>query len=151
MTSPAPTPTPAEAAVHVRRLTSLTEALTERLESETRAFAERRPQDIVDGLARTQDMANLYRRESAQLKAAPALAASAPAAERQTLIRATERFEAVLARHAAAVEAARVVSEGVVKAIAVEVAAARASGSGYGASGHAATTDGTAITLNRSA
>ncbi len=151
MTSPAPTPTPAEAAVHVRRLTGLTEALTERLETETRAFAERRPQDIVDGLARTQDMANLYRRESAQLKAAPALAASAPAAERQTLIRATERFEAVLARHASAVEAARVVSEGVVKAIAVEVAAARASGSGYGASGQAATTDGTAITLNRSA
>ena len=107
MTSPAPTPTPAEAAVHVRRLTGLTEALTERLETETRAFAERRPQDIVDGLARTQDMANLYRRESAQLKAAPTLAASAPAAERQTLIRATERFEAVLARHASAVEAAK--------------------------------------------
>lgn len=142
---------PAEAAVHVRRLIGLTDALSDRLETETRAFAERRPQDIVNGLAKTQDMANLYRRETAQLKATPALAASAPIADRQTLIRATERFEAVLARHASAVQAARVISEGVVQAIAAEVAAARASGTGYGASGRAATTDGTAITLNRSA
>lgn len=142
---------PAEAAVHVRRLIGLTDALSDRLETETRAFAERRPQDIVDGLAKTQDMANLYRRETAQLKATPALAASAPIADRQTLIRATQRFEAVLARHATAVQAARVVSEGVVQAIAAEVAASRASGAGYGASGRAATTDGTAITLNRSA
>lgn len=142
---------PAEAAVHVRRLIGLTDALSDRLETETRAFAERRPQDIVDGLTRTQDMANLYRRETAQLKATPALAASAPIADRQTLIRATQRFEAVLARHATAVQAARVVSEGVVQAIATEVAASRASGAGYGASGRAATTDGTAITLNRSA
>lgn len=144
-------PSPAEAAVHVRRLTGLTEALSDRLETETRAFAERRPQDIVEGLGRTQDMANLYRRETAQLKATPALAASAPIADRQTLIRATQRFEAVLARHATAVQAARVVSEGVVQAIATEVAASRASGAGYGASGRAATSDGTAITLNRSA
>lgn len=144
-------PSPAEASVHVRRLIGLTDALSDRLETETRAFAERRPQDIVNGLAKTQDMANLYRRETAQLKATPALAASAPIADRQTLIRATERFEAVLARHASAVQAARVISEGVVQAIAAEVAAARASGTGYGASGRAATTDGTAITLNRSA
>lgn len=142
---------PAEAAVHVRRLIGLTDALSDRLETETRAFAERRPQDIVDGLTRTQDMANLYRRETAQLKATPALAASAPVADRQTLIRATQRFEAVLARHATAVQAARVVSEGVVQAIATEVAASRASGAGYGASGRAAASDGTAITLNRSA
>lgn len=142
---------PAEAAAHVRRLTGLTEALTDRLETETRAFTERRPQDIVDGLARTQDMANLYRRETAQLKAAPALAAAASTADRQSLIRATERFEAVLARHATAVQAARVVSEGVVQAIAAEVAATRASATGYGASGRAVTADGTAITLNRNA
>lgn len=142
---------PAEAAVHVRRLIGLTDALSDRLETETRAFVERRPQDIVDGLTKTQDMANLYRRETAQLKATPALAASAPVADRQTLIRATQRFEAVLARHATAVQAARVVSEGVVQAIAAEVAASRASGAGYGASGRAAASDGTAITLNRSA
>jgi len=134
-----------------RRLTQLTERLSDRLEAETRAFAERRAQDVVEGLAQTQDMANQYRRESAQIKAAPAVLATAPIADRATLIKATERFEAVLSRHARAVEAARVISEGLVHAIAQEVSAARAMGSGYGATGRAAMGDGRAITLNRSA
>lgn len=143
--------TAAEATTHVHRLVGLTEALTERLETETKAFAARRPQDIVPELARTQDLANLYRRETALLKATPALAAAAPASERTRLIRATERFEAVLARHSASVQAARIISEGIVQAIAAEVAASRASGTGYGASGQAFQGDGTAITFNRSA
>ncbi len=139
------------ATAHARRLIALTERLTQRLEAETQAFVERRPQDVVAGLAQTQEMASQYRRESAQLKAAPTLMAAAPAAERASLIRATERFEAVLARHALAVEAARVISEGLVKAIAQEVSAARAMGTGYGATGRAAAGDGRAITFNRSA
>ena len=142
---------PIVATGHARRLIALTERLTDRLEAETLAFAERRPQDVVAGLAETQDLASQYRRESAQLKATPALMAAAPASERITLIRATERFEAVLSRHARAVEAARIISEGLVQAIAQEVSAARAMGTGYGASGRAATGDGRAITLNRSA
>lgn len=142
---------PIVATGHARRLVALTERLTDRLEAETLAFAERRPQDVVAGLAETQDLASQYRRESAQLKATPALMAAAPASERITLIRATERFEAVLSRHARAVEAARVISEGLVQAIAQEVSAARAMGTGYGASGRAAAGDGRAITLNRSA
>jgi len=141
---------PIVATGHARRLVALTERLTDRLEAETLAFAERRPQDVVAGLAETQDLASQYRRESAQLKATPALMAAAPASERITLIRATERFEAVLSRHARAVEAARI-SEGLVQAIAQEVSAARAMGTGYGASGRAAAGDGRAITLNRSA
>ena len=149
------TPLPAAdaltATAHARRLVALTERLTQRLEAETQAFSERRPQDVVAGLAETQDLASQYRRESAQLKAAPALMMAAPTGERAALIRATERFEAVLARHALAVEAARVISEGLVKAIAHEVSAARAMGAGYGASGRAAAGDGRAITFNRSA
>lgn len=144
-------PDSATATAHARRLTVLTERLTARLETETAAFAGRRPQDVAAGLAETQDLANHYRRESAQLKANPAVLAAAPASERIILIRATEHFEAVLARHARAVEAARVISEGLVKTIAHEVAAARAMGTGYGASGRAAGGDGRAITLNRTA
>ena len=140
-----------DAAAHVRRLVGLTEALTERLEEEARAFAAHRPQDIIKGLPQTQELANQYRRESALLKAQPALASSAPASDRMGLIRATERFEAVLSRHASAVTAARTVSEGIVQAIAGEVTATRATGSGYGASGRATAADGTAITLNRNA
>ena len=134
-----------------RRLTALTERLTARLSDETQAFEARRPQDVARSLAETQDLANVYRRESAQMKANPAVLAGAPTSERMALIRATEAFEAVLARHGRAVEAARIVSEGLVKCIAEEMAEARARGTGYGASGHAAAGDNRAVTLNRMA
>lgn len=139
------------AAARVRQLIRLTEDLTDRLINETRAFESRRPQDVAAGMAETQEMANTYRRESAQLKANPAALADAPAADRMALIAATQAFEAVLARHGRAVEAARVISEGLVRAIAEEMAAARPPASAYGTSGAAAPGDGRAVTLNRTA
>jgi len=142
---------PHTATAAARHLTELTETLTGRLETETRAFAERRPQDVVASLPITQELANQYRRESAQVKANPAILAAAPSSERIKLVKATERFNTVLAKHSVAVEAARIISEGLVQTIAGEVAASRAMGTGYGASGRATAGDGRAITLNRSA
>ena len=142
---------PVTATAHLRRLTELTDRLTARLEAETDAFAARRPQDVAASLTETQEMANLYRRESAQLKSNPGLLSAAPVSERMGLIKATEAFEAVLAIHARTVEAARTISEGLVRTIAQEVAGARAMGTGYGASGRAAAGDGRAVTLKRTA
>lgn len=142
---------PMTATAHARRLTALTERLSERLTAETLAFEQRRPGDVVASLPETQELTNQYRRESAQLRSAPGLMSAAPMGERTALIRATQYFEAVLAKHAQTVEAARVISEGLVRTIAAEVADARAMGTGYGASGHAYQGDGRAITLNRSA
>lgn len=139
------------ATARVRQLTDLTRRLTARLSEESRAFEARRPHDAAATLAGTQDLANLYRRESAQLKANPAAVAAAPAADRTALIRATEAFEAVLSRHAKAVEAARVISEGLVRTIAAEVAGQRGSPSAYGASGKANAGDGRAVAFNRQA
>lgn len=135
----------------IRRLILLTERLTGRLEDETAAFAARRPQDVTAGLAETQELANQYRRESARLKANRAMLTAAPANDRDALIAATRKFETVLATHGRAVDAARIISEGLVRTIAHEVASARALGTGYGASGHAAVGDGRAITFNRTA
>lgn len=142
---------PLTATAHLRRLTDLTDRLTARLEAETDAFASRRPQDVTASLAETQELANLYRRESAQLKSNPGLLSAAPVSERMGLIKATEAFEAVLAIHARTVEAARSISEGLVRTIAQEVAGARALGVGYGASGAAHSGDSRAVTLNRTA
>ena len=143
--------TAALASERARQLTALTEDLTDRMITEIRAFEARRPQDAADSIAETQEMANRYRRESARVKSDPSLIAGASASERSGLMRATEAFDAVLARYSRAVEAARIVSEGVVKAIAAEVAAARGSGAGYGASGYAAAGDASAVALNRRA
>jgi hypothetical protein len=135
----------------IRRLILLTETLSERLQAETAAFAARRPQDVTASLVETQELANQYRRESAQLKANRAMLTAAPASERMALIRATETFEDILATHGRAVDAARTISEGLVRTIAHEISAARAVGTGYGASGQAALGDGRAITFNRTA
>lgn len=139
------------AALRVRHLTRLTLDLTTRLARETEAMRAHRPQDVAGGMADTQEMANLYRRDSAQVKANPSLLSPAPEADRRALIEATAGFEAVLADHALTVEAARKISEGVVRTIAAEVAGARAQGVGYGASGRAADGDSRAVALNRTA
>ena len=139
------------ATARVRQLIDLTNRLTARLSEESKVFESHRPQDAAAALAGTQDLANAYRRESAQLKANPASVVAAPAADRVALIRATEAFEAVLSRHSRAVEAARVVSEGLVQTIAAEVAGQRGSPSAYGASGKANTGDSRAVAFNRQA
>ncbi|WP_292027972.1 flagellar basal-body protein FlbY [Brevundimonas sp. UBA2416] len=139
------------ATARVRQLIDLTNRLTARLSEESKVFESHRPQDAAAALAGTQDLANAYRRESAQLKANPASVAAAPAADRVALIRATEAFEAVLSRHSRAVEAARVVSEGLVQTIAAEVAGQRGSPSAYGASGKANAGDSRAVAFNRQA
>ena len=120
------------ATARVRQLIDLTERLTA-------------------SLAGTQDLANAYRRESAQVKANPAVLGAAPVSERKALIKATQAFEAVLSRHSRAIEAARIISEGLVKTIAAEVAAQRGSPSAYGASGRANAGDGRAVAFNRTA
>jgi len=134
----------------VSQLIALTERLTERLAQETRAFENRRPQDVLPGLEETQKLANLYRHESARVKADRSLIEAADLKQRIALMQATEAFEAVLARHARAVEAARTVSEGIVRAIAAEVAEVRSPG-GYGSAGQAQSGDARAVTLNRKA
>jgi uncharacterized protein YpbB len=139
------------ATARVRQLIDLTNRLTARLSEESKVFESHRPQDAATALAGTQDLANTYRRESAQLKADPASVAAASVADKTALIQATRAFEAVLTRHAHSVEAARIVSEGLVRTIAAEVAGQRGSPSAYGASGRANAADGRAVAFNRQA
>ena len=139
------------ATARIRQLIDLTERLTASLGAEAKAFEAHRPQDAAASLAGTQDLANAYRRESAQVKANPAVLGAAPASERKALIKATQAFEAVLSRHSRAIEAARIISEGLVKTIAAEVASQRGTPSAYGASGRANAGDGRAVAFNRTA
>ena len=143
------------AADRVDQLIILTERLTELLAAQALAFEQHRPQDAAARIEETSKLANLYRHESVKIRANPELLAGAPAAERTRLTRATEAFDAVLARQSRALEAAKIVTEGLVKAIAEEVAVQRQKGApeGYGPSGArtAKPADGSAITLNRRA
>jgi hypothetical protein len=137
----------------VEQMIALTERLTGLIALEAQAFEQRRPQDAAEHLAETSRLANIYRHESARIRANPAMVSSAPLAQRQRLIRATEAFDSVLARQGRALEAAKTVTEGLVRAIADEVASQRAGAGSYGPGAKAPSPTGasTAITLNRRA
>jgi hypothetical protein len=122
----------ADANDRVDQLITLVAQLTTRITAETRAFEARRPQDAQAGLAETQRLANLYRHEATRVRREPALIEAAEPARRTRLREAVTAFEAVLARHARALEAAKIVTEGLVRAVAEEVAAARPHAAGYG-------------------
>ncbi len=119
-----------DAADRVDQLTTLTERLTGIMREAMADLEARRP-----SLARAEELgrlANIYRHESARVRRDPSMIAAAPLADRARLKAATQTFEATLARHARAVEAARTVSEGLVRAIAEELARSRPTASGYG-------------------
>ena len=141
-----------DATDRVEQLTILTERLTELIALEAQAFEQGRPQDAALHLDETSRLANVYRHESARVRANPSLVASAPSAMRSRLIRATEAFDAVLARQGRALEAAKTVTEGLVRAIADEVATQRAGATGYGPNAGVHTPGlATSITLNKRA
>ena len=135
----------------VLQLTTLTETLTGRLSAEAAAFEARRSLGEPADLEETARLANLYRHECARVKLDPGLIAGAEPHARRRLAEVTRDFEAVLSRHAHALQAAKTLTEGLVRAVAQEVAAARPPAAGYGASGHAATGDARAVTLNQRA
>jgi hypothetical protein len=144
--------TPEDAAERVDQLILLTERLTGLVADQAKSFEARRPQDAARHVEETGRLANLYRHESARIRGNPGLIASAERKQRLRLTRATEAFDAVLARQARAVGAMKTVTEGLVRAIAEEVASQRHKGSSYGAGGRQTpTAAATAITLNKRA
>ncbi len=136
---------------NVLRLITLTERLTERLAGDAQAFEARRPQEAAARLDETSQLANLYRHETIRVREDPSMVAGAPRELRQRLERATEAFEAVLARHGRALFAVKAVTEGVVRAIAEEVASTREAAAGYGPGARTQSVSATAITLNHQA
>ncbi len=135
----------------VEQLLALTETLTERMGREAAAFEARRPLDAAPEMQETARLANLYRHECTRVKADPGLLSAADPNLRKRLAEATKAFERMLDRHATGLEAARTLTEGLVQAVAQEIAGARAPAAGYGSTGAAAAGDATAVTLNRRA
>ncbi len=136
----------------VHQLIDLTERLTELIAAEAQAFESHRPQDAAALVEETSRLANIYRHESARVRSNPDLISHASLEDRSRLMRATEAFDAVLARQGRALEAAKTVTEGLVQAIANEVASQRSRGVGYGPGAKAHVMSlATSITLNQKA
>jgi hypothetical protein len=142
-----------DAAERVDQLIILTERLTDVIGRQAQCFELHRPQDAASLMEEAARLANLYRHESARVKADNGLIQEAPVELRRKLVAATETFDGVLERHGRALNAAKFVTEGLVRTIAEEVASQRDQLSSYGPSARAPVAAGaaTAITLNRRA
>lgn len=138
----------------IHQLTLLTERLTDLIAREALAFETHRPHEAAQFVEETAKLANVYRHESMRVRQNPGLLEGGRPELRQRLIRATEAFDAVLARQTRAVNAAKTVTEGLVHAVAQEIASQRAApATTYGAGGmvNDRPQHGAAITLNRKA
>jgi len=138
-------------AERMEQLILLTERLTGLIAEQLRAFEARRPHDAAVNAEETARLANLYRYESLKLKSDPGSLDDAPAALKERLVAATRAFDAVLARHGRAVEAAKTITEGLIRAIAEEVHKQRHAVTGYGHKGLQAPRPATPVALNRRA
>jgi hypothetical protein len=131
-------------------MVTLTERLTQLLADQARAFEQHRPQDAAAGLPEVTRLTADYRAGSAQVRDAPQLLQAASPELRARLLRATEAFDAVLQRQGRALAASKTVTEGLVKAVAEEIATQRSVGQAYGP-GASRRPIATAITLNQRA
>jgi hypothetical protein len=138
-------------AERMEQLILLTERLTGLIAEQLRAFEARRPQDAAHNADETARLANLYRHESLKVKTHPTILDGAPPELRERLIVATRAFDAVLARHGRAVEAAKTITEGLIRAIAEEVHKQRHAVTGYGPKAMQAPRPATPVALNRRA
>lgn len=136
----------------IEDLIALTERLTSLIAEQALAFEQRRPHDAAKSMEEVSRLANAYRQEAQRARGEAKPFADAPLALRAKLVRATEGFDAVIARQGRALGAAMKVTEGLVQAIAEEVTKQRSAGAGYGPGGMKPPQNAaTSVTLNRRA
>jgi hypothetical protein len=134
------------------QLVLITRRLTALLAEETRRIGAREPP--LDGAEADEKnrLANAYRLELARIKDDRRLIEGAPATVLSELRQSTLALHEKLAAHEIALNAVKVVAEGLVQAMAEEVARQRAAGAGYGASGAPSSAAGpTPTVLDRNA
>ncbi len=141
----------ADAADRVAQLISIAETLTQFAASECAAIKARRPPPAGGAQSEMVRLANAFRMEMGHLEADPSLVAGAPKAQLTRLRLACQALEKSTSAHRDALSALKRVSEGMMQAMAEEVARQRGAGAGYGAAGAAAHSPTLAVALDKRA
>lgn len=110
----------------------LTTRLTGLIEQETALFEARRPLETQAFQDEKSKLATIYRREIAAVKQQPGRLEGAPDTLKRQLKEETVRFTAALEANGRAVEALRVLTEGIVRAVADEAGRLQDQETGYG-------------------
>ncbi len=134
----------------VEQMIVLTQRLRGLVERETALFEARTPHEAASFAKEKNALANTYRLEIARISQDPALVSDVPQNLRQNLREETVQLDTALYANHKASGVVRTLTEGLVKAIAVEAAQTRGKMQGYGANGLVKSGDAAiAITLNR--
>jgi len=136
-----------DAAHRARQLIMMTERLAALAAEDTRRIEARLP--LLDGAEGEEKsrLANTYRLELARIKQDQTLIQDAPPELLAELRRSTVALQETLAAHELALNAVKVVSEGLVHAMAEEVVRQRGSGANYSAKGALNTQGGPSPTV----
>lgn len=116
------------------QLLLMTERLMALAAEDTRRIKERQPLEGAEGDEKNR-LANAYRLELARIKQEPSLIEGAPPELLTRLRQQTVALHETLAAHEIALNAVKMISEGMVHAMAEEVARQRLSGANYSAQG----------------
>lgn len=112
-----------EGAQNLERLFALTERLTQALKDDIAALERGRPRDMRSPTAEVQQMTALYSREAGHVT--PAVLNALPREARARLTEITARFRDVLSQHNRVLTRVRGCTEGMIRAIADDVAKKR--------------------------
>lgn len=120
------------------------------VERETALFEARTPHEALAFAEEKNTLATTYRLETARIAKDPGLLADAPAQTKDRLRQVTLELDKALNANHQAAATVRVLTEGLVQAIAREAARSREGVQGYGANGRVDSSNASAaITLNR--
>jgi len=134
------------------QLLLITEQLTALIDAETQRIEARQPALEGPDAEEKSRLANAYRLELARIKQDPAMIEAAPPRLLAQLRRATVALHEKLAAHETALVAVKLVAEGLVQAMAEEVARQRGGDAHYGGNGELIAHQGLGATvLDRSA
>ncbi len=133
------------------QLIGLTRRLTDLMTTEIEALNARQLDASSADFQEKERLAHTYRMEMMDLAKNGDLLLQAPAQLRKTLFETTRRFQEVLAEHDKALTAMREISEGLVQAIAREVATETSGPRGYGARGQQGGLRASGIAINAKA
>ncbi len=123
----------------------LTTRLTGLIEQETALFEARRPLETQSFQDEKSKLATIYRREIAAIRQQPERLEGAPEPLRRQLKDETMRFTEALEANGRAVETLRVLTEGIVRAVADEAARLKDQETGYGPGTRRAATPSIAV------
>ena len=107
----------------IERLLALTERLKQALEADIAALERGRPREMRSPSAEVQQLTALYTREAAAFS--PSIVQALPKDLREKLTGATSRFRDVLTQHGRVLTRVRTCTEGMIRAIADDVAKKR--------------------------